>query len=184
MKRFFAIFLLSVHLFYIGGYALLFQYYIHEADVQMVNEVFDNKINDNKNLIEIKIPAHSSEYASSDEYKMVSGQIQLKDGYYNYVSLKITKDTMYFVCLPNVAKTRLVNANIITAKEISDAPVSKSSHNPTVKKIGTLSEYNLRVFQYNYTEFGVFLKPNRGQELLHLASPFIASPGKPPNFSS
>jgi hypothetical protein len=147
----------------------------------MVKQVYDNKINDAK-LIEIKIPGHFATNADWDEYQVIAGQIQLKDAYYNYVRLKMTHDTMYFVCLPNTAKTRLVNANIITAKEISDVPLNKNGHNPTAKKANTLSEYNLQAFQYNYFEFGIFLKQNPRPVSFKLTSPFIESPGKPPNF--
>jgi hypothetical protein len=182
LKRLFAILLLCIHLFYIGGYSLLFAYYIHKADVQMVKQVFDNKINDDKQLIEIKIPAHFSTFASTGEYEMVSGQIQLKNAYYNYVRLKVTQDTMYFVCLPNTAKTRLVKANIVTAKEISDVPISKNSHNPSVKKVVSLSEYNLQSFIYCYAAYGTFVKQSKRAVTHKLIAPFIESPGKPPNF--
>ena len=183
LKRLFAILLLCVHLFYIGGYSLFFQYYIHQADVQMVKKIYSNKINDAK-LIEIKIPVHFPTIVDWDDYADIAGQIQLKDAYYNYVRLKMTRDTMYIVCLPNTVKTHLVNANIITAKEISDVPLNKDSHNPTVKKVSALSEYNLQAFQYNYSEFGIFLKRHPMPVAVQLTTPFIESPGKPPNFIS
>lgn len=183
LKRFFAILLLSVHLFYIGGYTLLFQYYINKADVQMVKQIYDNKIN-NAKLIEIKIPVHFPTITDWDDYAVISGQIQLKDAYYNYVRLKMTRDTMYFVCLPNTVKTQLVNANIITAKEISDVPLNKNTHNPAVKKVNTLSEYNLQTFDYNYSQLEIFLKQSPNHLSFKLVSPFIESPGKPPDFIS
>jgi hypothetical protein len=183
LKRFFAILLLSVHLFYIGGYTLLFQYYINKADVQMVKQIYDNKIN-NAKLIEIKIPVHFPTITDWDDYAVIAGQIQLKDAYYNYVRLKMTRDTMYFVCLPNTVKTRLVNANIITAKEISDVPLNKNAHNPVVKKVNTLSEYNLEACHYNYSQLEIFLKQSPNRLSLKLVNPFIESPGKPPNFIS
>ena len=183
LKRFFAITLLCIHLFYIGGYTLLFQYYIHKADVQMVKQVFDNKIDDTK-LIEIKIPVHFPTMTDWTDYEFVAGQIQLKDAFYNYVRLKMTKDTMYYVCLPNTTKTRLVNANIITAKEISDVPLNKNSHNPVVKKVNQLSDYNLHSFEYQYAEYAKPVKSSNTYSITKLSNPFIESPGKPPNFSS
>jgi hypothetical protein len=182
LKRFFAIILLSIHLFNLGGYALLFQYYIHKSDVQMVKQIFDNKIDDAK-LIEIKIPVHFPTIQDWTDYEVIEGQIQLKDAYYNYVRLKMTRDTMYFVCIPNTVKTRLEKANIITAKEISDVPLSKKGHDAASKKINILSEYNLQAFQYHYTEYGEFLKQNNKAVSYQLNSPYISSPGKPPNFA-
>lgn len=185
MKRLFAIALLGVHLFTIGGYTLLFQYYIHQSDVQMVKQIFDNKIDETK-LIELKIPVHfATALQEETEYAEVTGQIQLKDAYYNYVRLKVTRDTMYFVCIPNATKTRLVNANVITAKEISDVPLTKKGQDPSLKKINTLSDYNLQVFRYTYSEFGKPLTPdNIKAALLKTTEPYIDSPGKPPNFIS
>jgi len=182
LKRFLAIALLSIHLFYIGGYTLFFEYYIHQADVQMVKQIFDNKIDDTK-LIEIKIPVNMPTVNDWTEYEVIEGQIQLKDAYYNYVRLKMTHDTMYFVCLANTAKTRLVNANIVTARQISDVPLSKKG-DQAAKKVNTLSEYNLQAFHYNYTAFSLLTKPQISALSFKLTEPFIESPGKPPNFIS
>jgi hypothetical protein len=181
LKRLIAIALLSIHLFSMGGYALLFQYYIHQSDVKMVKEIFDNKV-DNAKLIEIKIPVNMPTIQDWDEYEVITGQIQLKDAYYNYVRLRMTRDTMYFVCVPNTNKTRLVNANIITAKEINDVPISKKGHDAAVKKVNTLSEYNIQAFQYNYVAPEMQLKPNDKSIFVKITDPFISSPGKPPNF--
>jgi hypothetical protein len=182
LKRFFAIILLSVHLFNLGGYALFYQYYIHQADAQMVKEVYNNKI-DNTKLIELKIPVNMPTITDWNEYEVVAGQIQLKDAYYNYVRLKMTRDTMYFICLANTSKTRLVKANIITAREISDVPLSKKGDSAS-KKVNTLSEYNLQAFQYQYTVIGTFVKSGYKSESPGLDNPYIDSPGKPPNFIS
>jgi hypothetical protein len=116
----------------------------------MVRQIFDNKIDETK-LIELKIPVHFPTMTDWTEYAVIEGQIQWKDGYYNYVKLKMTRDTMYFICIPNTAKTRLVQANITTAKEISDAPLTKKGHDASFKKVNTLSEYNLKIFHYDYS---------------------------------
>ncbi len=183
MKRIFAIVLLSIHMFYMGGYSLLFQYYIHQSDVQMVKQIFDNKIDKNR-FIEIKIPVNMPTIQDWDEYEEIVGQVQLKDAYYNYVKLKMTRDTMYFICLPNATKTRLVNANIITAKEVADVPLSKKGQDPVSKKVNALSEYNFQAFQYSYSAFGIFMQKNNVPASVILNNPFIESPGKPPNFIS
>ena len=149
----------------------------------MVKQIFDNKIDKTK-LVEIKIPVNMPTIQDWNEYEEIVGQIQLKDAFYNYVRLKMTRDTMYFVCLQNSVKTRLVNANVITAKEISDVPISKKGQDPISKKVNTLSEYNLQAFKYSYSTFGIFLKQNNDPVSIKLNDPFIESPGKPPNFIS
>lgn len=182
MKRLFAIVLLSVHLFNMGGYALFYQYFIHQADVQMVKEVYNDKINDSR-FIELKIPVHMPTVTDWTDYEVVAGQVQLKDAYYNYVKLKMTRDTMYFICLPNTTKTRLIAANIITAKEVSDVPMSKKGEQ-AIKKVSTSDEYSLPVFKYQYAAFETLFKPGYKNVSVVISSPYIESPGKPPNFIS
>lgn len=160
---------------------MLFQYYIRNADNQMVKQVFSDKIDDAK-LIEIKIPVNFPALTDWDSYELVSGEIQLKNAYYNYVKLRVTRDTLYFVCLPNPTKTRLVNANLVTAKEISEVPAGKNSHGPMVKKMSMLNDYNLQAFGYSYTSFGLSVKVKESKVSFRLDNPFIESPGKPPNY--
>jgi len=95
----------------------------------------------------------------------------------------MTRDTMFFVCLPNTTKTRLVNANIIIAKKISDVPLSKKG-DQGVKKINTFIQYNFQAFQYQYSAFGTFLKRANTHIAFQLNNPFIDSPVKPPTFIS
>jgi len=114
------------------------------------------------------------------EYETVAGQIQLKDAYYNYVKLKMTHDTLYLVCYANTAKTQLVKANIITAKEFTDVPMSKKSDGVS-KKLNTLSEYNLQAFNYHCSVSESFVKPDYKSISPKTDNPYISSPGKPPN---
>jgi hypothetical protein len=50
------------------------------------------------------------------DYKRIHGQVQLKDGFYNYVGVKMTRDTIFLVCIANSVKTKLTNANTILLK--------------------------------------------------------------------
>ena len=149
----------------------------------MVKQIFDNKIDDTK-LIELKIPVSMPTIQDWTDYEEIVGQIQLKDAYYTYVRLKMTRDTMYLICLANTAKTQLVKANIIAAKEISDVPVNKKGQEPVSKRVNTLSEYNLQSFKYHYAADGSFFNHDPNSLRFRLTDPFIESPGKPPNFIS
>jgi hypothetical protein len=179
LKRLVAIVLLSVHLFFTGGYTLVFQYFIDRADSKMVKQVYANKIDD-KNLVLLKIPVNMPTVNDWTEYETVAGQIQLKDAYYNYVRLKMTHDTLYLVCYANTAKTQLVKANIITAKEFTDVPMSKKSDG-IAKKLNSLSEYNSTAFVYQYAVIENIVKPGYCTLVSDLDHPYINSPGKPPN---
>ncbi|HTD39007.1 MAG TPA: hypothetical protein VK671_00200, partial [Mucilaginibacter sp.] len=118
MKKFAAILLLSVHLFYLGGYMLAFQYFMNMSDNQIVKQLYDNKIS-NGELIQLKIPVHMPTLDDWTDYANIQGQVQVKDAYYNYVRLKMTKDTLYLICLPNTVKANLAKANIIMTKNLN-----------------------------------------------------------------
>ena len=182
MRRFLAILLLSVHLFNIGGYSLVFQYFSHRSDVQITKAIYENKV-DATQLVQIKIPVHNSNITDWPDYEKIQGQIQLKDAFYNYVGVKMTRDTMYLVCVENSTKTKLFNANIIVAKNVSDAPLSKKGQEaPSVKKVSSISDYNNQTVDYAFLRFEDSIDKRDNPISIKLTHPYIESPGKPPNY--
>jgi hypothetical protein len=170
--------MLALLLFNSGGYALLFQYFIYRSD-NSVNERINNNQYKNTDLFEVKIPVHLN-ITDWNEYELVSGQVQLRDNSYNYAELKMTRDTMYLMCIPNPEKGRLVNANIIYAKYVNDIPMNKKSHAPSVKKVISENVYNYTETQSkpNLTAEAVTPLPNFA--LRNILKPFIGIPCQPP----
>jgi hypothetical protein len=182
LKKIVAIVLLSAHLFSLGGYTLVFDYLINRSDVQLVKQVYENKTNSAK-LIELKVPVHMPTIQDWPEYEHVVGQIQLHDGYYNYMGLKMTRDTMYLLCLPNHVKDQLVKGNLIVAKDLSDVPLSKKGAEPVSKKVNAGYDNVCQVVNCDYKQFADLVTPTTSKESLYSEHPYIESPGKPPNFS-
>jgi hypothetical protein len=172
--------MLCVHLFNTGGYNLVFQYFIHQSEVRMVKNIYENKV-DATQLVQIKIPMKSPGIKDWNDYEHIQGQIQLKDAFYNYVGVKLTRDTMYLVCIANDTKTHLVNANIIVAKNVSDVPVSKKGQETPAKKSATGFECNIPAPQYKFLSFNDVIEPKENSISIGLTNPYIESPGKPPN---
>lgn len=181
MRRFLAILLLSVHLFNAGGYTVIFEYFIHRSEQQIVKQIYENKV-DATQLVQIKVPVHTPGIQDWPDYEKVQGQVQLKNGFYNYVGVKMTRDTMYLVCVANEVKNKLFEANTIIAKNVSDAPLTKKGQEPSAKKLSSpVSEYNVPVTQIIFLNFN---DPSLQRENLIssvLTHPYIESPGKPPN---
>ena len=181
MKKFAAILLLSVHLFYLGGYTLVFQYFINRSDVQIVKQMYDNKF-DSAKLLELKVPVHMPTIQDWTEYEHIEGQIQLNNAYYNYVRIKMTRDTMYLVCLPNNVKANLVKANVIMAKNLNDVPLSKKgATNPLTKKVILVYDDVIQAEQCKYTPLTQLVRVLTSHQSSYLTNPYIESPGKPPN---
>ncbi|MFA6246236.1 MAG: hypothetical protein WC615_04800 [Mucilaginibacter sp.] len=180
MKKIFAIFMLAVLVFNMGGYMLLFQYFIKASD-RFANEQISKGYYRPDELVEIKIPVRMPYVQEQRQYENISGQIQLKGSCYNYVALKMTRDTMYVKCIPNYTKTKLVNDNVITAKEISDTPLAKKNHLPIVKKTGLDNDYNYTIALFDLT---VPARSTRTQ-LVYVApkvlNTYFSAPAQPPD---
>jgi hypothetical protein len=174
--------LLCIHLFNLGGYDLAFKYFINRSDVQIVKQMYDSKFNSSK-LIELKIPVHMPTIQDWPEYEHITGQIQLNGGYYNYIRLKMTKDTMSLICLPNKVKANLVKANIIAAKNVNDVPLNKKGTTSSAKKDNLGYDNVYQVLQCNYTAFAKLVRKIEHTPSSQLTNPYIESPGKPPNSS-
>jgi hypothetical protein len=143
--------------------------------------MYDNKINTQK-LIELKVPVNMPTIQDWAEYEHVEGQIQLNNAYYNYVRLKMTRDTMYLICLPNNAKANLEKANVIMAKNLNDVPLSKKGATiPLIKKADLVYDHVYQNVQCDYAPVPNLLSLITTSKLLHFSNPYIESPGKPPN---
>ena len=171
-----------MHLFNTGGYTLIFQYFINQSDNQITKQIYENKV-DATQLVQIKLPVHSEGLQDWPDYERVQGQIQLKNGFYNYVGVKMTRDTMYLVCIANSTKTKLFNANLIVAKNVSDAPLSKKGQEAPMKKAPSISsDYTISSTRYVFLNFSNFIDKKENPISTQLTHPYIESPGKPPNF--
>ena len=172
--------MLAVLVFNMGGYMLLFQYFINEAD-QFANEQISKGYYKPEELVEIKIPTRMPYIQEQLQYENVSGQIQLSGNCYNYVQLKLTRDTMYVRCVPNYQKTKLVNENVISAKEVSDMPLAKKNHAPLVKKTGIDNEYNYTLVFYNMAVPVIQLQQPFNALAFKTLHTHLSLPGQPPD---
>jgi hypothetical protein len=179
LKKIFAIAILVLFLFNLGGYQLLFQYFIYESDVSITQEINNNRYR-SADLVEVKIPVHLN-IENWNEFKPISGQVKVKENCYNYAELKMTRDTMYLMVIPNHDKAHIINAKNIYAKQINGIPLNKKAHEQVIKK-ASLSDYNLLAMLNRYYRYGTFVKQINKPVSLTLDEPFIESHGKPPRF--
>lgn len=178
MKRILAIGMLLALMFNMGGYMLLFNYFISQSD-EFANEQISKGLYKPDELVEIKIPIQLP-YITERQYESISGQIQLDGHNYNYVALKITSDTMYVKCVPNYEKTRLLSENIITATDVSDLPLQKKNHAPLEKKSGLDNEYFPEGMLYHPVLNRNLLKSNYFYTTKQTLRIFLGFPAQPP----
>ena len=117
------------------------------------------------------------------DYANIQGQVQVKDAYYNYVRIKMTKDTLYLICLPNTVKANLAKANVIMTKNLNDIPLSKKGPSSSSTKKAESSSYDhfYQIVKCDYIPLAELVKINARSEVFYLSHPYIESPGKPPN---
>jgi hypothetical protein len=174
--------MLAVLMFNMGGYILLFNYFINQTD-DFANEQISKGLYKPEELVEIKIPTRMPYIQEQREYLPVSGQIELSGRNYNYVALKLTRDTMYVKCVPNYEKTRLVNENVISAKDVSDTPLQKKNHAQMEKKSGIDSEYNFTILLFDPRLNGLAVQRSFTYSTPKLTITHLSAPGQPPELS-
>lgn len=180
MKRIFAIVILAVHLFNAGGYLLLQQYQVYRTDRRM-NDLISQSLYNPNALIELKVAQHLPGITETwGDYKNVDGQVQLKNACYNYVKLKVTRDTLYLMVIQNYEKTKLIGKNIIYAKQINDIPQGDKNHETSLKKAGPDIKYDAPVPTYQFAAFEDIAPPTIKPIQTGLTNPFITVGGQPP----
>ena len=181
MKKLLAIVLLTIYLFNLTGYSLLFQRLMNNADTQLVHSLDNNTYND-KDLVEVKVALNMPYLTTAKDFVRVDGTLELNVVQYNYVKRKVAGDTLYLLCLPNFLKTQLNNAKTDFAKAAADIPNSKKNAETSLtKKSGAVNECNYVATQFMSSPQ---LLLNRSHNIFicpEILSVFIKSPAQPPD---
>ncbi|MEY2595183.1 MAG: hypothetical protein RI965_455 [Bacteroidota bacterium] len=167
MRPIWAISLLLLHLFNMGGYQLLFKHFEEVSNTRLVAKI-DHQDYDEKNLLEIKVPIHLPYQLDWADYERVDGEIVLEGVHYNYVKRKLVNDTMTFLCLPNTEKTQIHHARETFYSLVNDLQQETSNQEsgsvpPTSKPIKfNVSEFDqdavvFELNQFNQTKRADFL---------------------------
>src|ERR1700744_2089289 len=170
-------------IFNMGGHLVVSQYLLYRSD-NFMNEQISKNLYKTSDLVEIKIPVQFPSIYNWEDYQSISGQVQLSGNCYNYVKLKITPDTMFLMCIPNYEKTNLINSNIIYAKQVSDSPLNKKSHEALPKTTITIVKYNCLIEKYSFSAPCLLIEKINSDISYVLDDPCIAINGQPPEATS
>lgn len=171
--------MLVTHLLNLVGYMALNQYFANRSNGIIARQINRGKY-DTRDLIEIKIKQSLPYIHDWAEYESISGQIQLSGVSYNYIKLKVTRDTLYLQCIPNYETTKLVNENIICARHLGDGPISKKTHESSDKKLGSDAKYNCPEIAFS------FIKQEEQKQhpdtfiYISIPDPVVSVGGQPP----
>ncbi len=181
MKKLIAITLLTVHLFNIGGQLAFHEYLVYQSDKLFNEQIGENHYNID-DLTEIRVPANMPGITDWKGYENLSGRIQFGNTAYNYVKIRMTRNAIYLVCIPNYATTHLSDQNIIYARQVPDIPVPKKDHVP-FGKINIVA-YNHQSVYYQFST--PLIKVRKTVSCYHsfIPNPLIKGPGQPPDMET
>jgi len=181
LKKLIAIALLTVHLFNIGGPLAFHEYLVYESDKLFNEQIGENHYNID-DLVEIKVSANMPGVTDWKGYEKLSGRIQFKNSAYNYVKIKMTRNAIYLVCIPNYATTHLSGQNIIYARQVPDIPVPKKDHVPFGKI--NLIAYNYQAVHYKFSIPLIKVRKTVSCNHSFIPNPLIKGPGQPPDMKT
>jgi hypothetical protein len=173
LKKLFAITLLSIYLFNLTGYTVLFQFLEYRSDKQLLARIDNARFNEQR-LLEIKVPLQLPYTTDWKDYERYDGEIEIAGIHYNYVKRKLSGDTLYLLCLPNENKTQIHIVKNEYAGKVNDIPAGKGSQNNLGKKVNTLCEYSQALTQFS---FSFPVSPNPGK-CLFVSVHFDQEPAK------
>ncbi|WPU96377.1 hypothetical protein SNE25_12690 [Mucilaginibacter sabulilitoris] len=178
MKKLVAALILFLHLFNIGGQFVLHEYLVYKTD-KLFNEQMSKGFYNVEDLTEIAIPVNLPGISNWQHFENITGQIQFGENSYNYVKMKLTRNAMYLMCIPNYKTTRLSSENILNAKGMKDVPVPQRDHVPYSKTIIQDS------IDYSFVHFEFYcpvknLPQNTERSFQQLIHPYKDIPEQPP----
>ena len=178
MKKLIAITLLTIHLFNIGGQLAFHQYLVYQSDKLFDEEINKNHYNTN-DLTEVRIPVNMPGISDWSGYENLSGQVKFANASYNYVKLKMTRNAIYLMCVPNYETTHLNSDNIIYAGQIKDIPVPKKEHVPFGKI--NLIIYNHQCIYYKFSTPLLMIREIICDKHPDIPASVIPGSGQPPD---
>jgi hypothetical protein len=153
IKKLIALFLLSTLLLNSGGELAIHQYLVYRSN-QFFNKQTNRGLYNVQDLTEVKLNVSTPGITDWTSYQKMYGEVRFAHATYNYVKMKITRDAIYLLCVPDYETTHLCGENVIHAENINDIPVPPKQHVP-YSKMSMLGDFN---FVFNRFEFTVPVK--------------------------
>ena len=157
MKKLAAISLLSLLLFNLVGYRLLFAYTLQQWDARITASLDRETYNEN-DLITLKVPLSLPYQTDWKEYERVDGEITISGQLYKYVKRKVVHGELVLLCLPDPHKT-----NLETAKDEFFKQANNLQSSSPAKKTATAAFASFSDIAYEYDN-------QRYDWLLHMAA--------------
>ncbi len=126
LKRLVSILLLSVFLFNVGGYYLLFIGLHHRSDTLLSKKIEAEQFQKDE-LIELKVPITLPYPLQENNFQKADGRFEHEGTFYKLVKQKFDNDTLYIVCIRDVATKQLTSTLKDYVAKTNDLPVNSKN---------------------------------------------------------
>ena len=126
MRRTLAITLLAVFLFQLVGYYFVYLGLSIQANNSLISrlDAHDYKADQ---TVTLKIPFTLPYWTDSEQFERVDGDFEYQGQFYKLVKQKLSKDTLYVVCIKNQDKKQLFDALSDYIKMSNDSPAASKA---------------------------------------------------------
>jgi len=121
LRKAFAIFFLSLFLFNVAGYYVVFWVLQFQYDLKIASIIQSGSYQEDETL-EFKIPMTLPYPLQPRDFERISGKFEYQGEYYELVKQKLEKDPVHVVCLKNQDKQHLVSTMTNYVKLSNDLP--------------------------------------------------------------
>ncbi|MEO7990347.1 MAG: hypothetical protein ABI663_12450 [Chryseolinea sp.] len=178
MKKLIAIFLVCLLLFNALGFVGLFMGLHYKTSQDLVQRL-DNRDYSDSETVTLKVPMAIPYHIDSEEFERVDGEIEHQGEFYRLVKQKLVKDTLYIVCIKDMASKRLKQALADYVKTFTDKP-SNSNHQSINITSTFIKDYIAQSFSVEFSSAGWTQEVAVSSRPVVLLSSFSASIVHPP----
>lgn len=185
LKKVFSILLLTLLLFNLFGYKMWFYYLQEQSEQQLITSLDKNEYND-ADLVTIKVPITLPYFKSWSDFERYDGSIEIDGQHYNYVKRKVCNDTLVLLCIPNIDKSIITNAQTAYESLLNNghsAQNNKAGETPSILKL-LMSEYSNDSYAYSIQQVCSLLKEYVLIDDNRYCPHIISSPWQPPDVHS
>ncbi len=147
MRKGLAAILLTIHLFNLVGYCILFRYLSQQSSNELIRSIDKNDFIESE-LLEVKMKLNLPYLASMSEYERFDGNIEIAGKHNKYVKRKISNDTLYLLCLPDKVQDQLKDSESKFASGVNDFD-AEDNQGKGVRKTAIFNQFHTAVTDYN-----------------------------------
>ena len=181
MKKAIALILLNIYLLNLSGQLILHQYLVYKSN-QFFKEQIQKGLYNVNDLTEVTIPVNLPSIHDWSTFENISGHITFGKSTYNYVKMRMTRNALHLMCIPNYETTRFADSNVLDAKGIKDIPVPQKEHVPFGKMV-LQDNVSLSFVQFKFYCPVMPLPENVVQPVQSLINSHLDIPEQPPKAS-